>query len=149
MISSACGVNLLRKTFRMTLLARLNKLVRDNYCVHSKNKWCSEGPYRVLHVVPNTGPYSVLQGTLVERALKDPMLGCSEAPLRGFRAPHIRFLEAPPIVALEPSVLTCRRLREIYIMTCGSFRGPILSCGCFVVPYSMAYRSFATRGCFA
>ena len=39
---------------------------------HSKNKWCSEGPYWVLHVVPNTGPYLVLQGTPIEGASKDP-----------------------------------------------------------------------------
>ena len=40
--------------------------------LHSKNKWCSEGPYGVLHVVPNTGPYSVLQVTPIEGASKDP-----------------------------------------------------------------------------
>ena len=40
--------------------------------VHSKNKLCFEGPYRVLHVVPNTGPYLVLQGTPTEGASKDP-----------------------------------------------------------------------------
>ena len=40
--------------------------------IHSKNKWCSEGPYRVLHVVPNTGPYLVLQGTPIKGASKDP-----------------------------------------------------------------------------
>ena len=40
--------------------------------VHSKNKLCSEGPYRVLQVVPNTGPYLVLQGTPIKGASKDP-----------------------------------------------------------------------------
>ena len=38
--------------------------------LHSKNKGCFEGPYRVLHVVPNTGPYLVLQGTPTEGASK-------------------------------------------------------------------------------
>ena len=41
--------------------------------VHSKNRWCFEGPYRVLHVVPNTGPYLVLRGTPTEGASKDPL----------------------------------------------------------------------------
>ena len=40
--------------------------------VHSKNKWGSEGPLKVLQFVPNTGPYSVLRGTPVEGASKDP-----------------------------------------------------------------------------
>ena len=40
--------------------------------LHSKNKWCFEGPYRVLHVVPNTGPYLVLQGTPTEGASEHP-----------------------------------------------------------------------------
>ena len=44
----------------------------DMPCPHSKNKWCSEGPYWVLHFVPNTGPYLVLQGTPIEGASKDP-----------------------------------------------------------------------------
>ena len=40
--------------------------------VHSKNKWGSEGPLKVLQFVPNTGPYLVLRGTPVEGASKDP-----------------------------------------------------------------------------
>ena len=40
--------------------------------IHSKNKWGSEGPLKVLQFVPNTGPYLVLRGTPVEGASKDP-----------------------------------------------------------------------------
>ena len=40
--------------------------------LHSKNKWGSEGPLKVLQFVPNTGPYLVLRGTPVEGASKDP-----------------------------------------------------------------------------
>ena len=65
--------------------------------VHSKNKWCFEGPYRVLHVVPNTGPYLVLQGIPTEGASMDPLAMVLWSTLRCFRAPHARFLEAPPI----------------------------------------------------
>ena len=41
--------------------------------LHSKNKWGSEGPLKVLQFVPNTGPYLVLRGTPVEGASKDPL----------------------------------------------------------------------------
>ena len=45
---------------------------QDRVHVHCKNKLCSEGPYRFLHVVPNSGLYLVLQGTPIEGASKDP-----------------------------------------------------------------------------
>ena len=41
--------------------------------IHSKNKWGSEGPLKVLQFVPNTGPYLVLRGTPTEGASKDPL----------------------------------------------------------------------------
>ena len=78
-------------------------------CLHSKNKWCSEGPYGALLVVPNTGHYSVLQGTPNEGASKDPMIRCTLGVLQ--RHPHI--------VALEHPVLTRRRLIAIYIIMWG------------------------------
>ena len=54
-----------------TKVGEISKTVHES--IHSKNKWCFEGPYRVLHVVPNTGPYLVLQGTPIEGASKDPL----------------------------------------------------------------------------
>ena len=85
---------------------RVNSTVAPRECgigqLCSKNKWCSEGPYRVLHVVPNTGPYSVLQGIPIEGASKD-----SHGTMQS--TPH-KVLASTPIVSLEHPVLTCRRL---------------------------------------
>ena len=52
-----------------TIPQKLNSFLLQ---VHSKNKWGSEGPLKVLQFVPNTGPYLVLRGTPVEGASKDP-----------------------------------------------------------------------------
>ena len=72
-------------------------------------------------------PIWCFRGPLSRVARRTPMLWCSEAPLRCFGAPHIMFFEEPLIVPLGHPVLTCMPLRSwcIYIMTSGSFRGPL------------------------
>ena len=59
-------------------------------------------------------PILCFRGPLSRVPRRTPMLWCSEAPLRCFRAPHIRFFEAPIIVALGHPVRTCIPLRYLY-----------------------------------
>ena len=54
------------------------------------------------------------RGPLSRVPRRTPMLWCSEVPLRCFRAPCIRFFEAPLVVALGHPVLNCIPLRDIY-----------------------------------
>ena len=51
----------------------LRRAMKPSPVLHSKNKWGSEGPLKVLQFVPNTGPYLVLRGTPTEGASKDPL----------------------------------------------------------------------------
>ena len=71
-ISPYSADNNRRKTGRQARKRETKTNIYRSTIIHSKNKWCSEGPYRVLHVVPNTGPYVVLQGTPINGASKDP-----------------------------------------------------------------------------
>ena len=98
--------------------------------LHSKNKWCSEGPYRVIHVVPNTGPYLVLQGTPIEGASKDPhytVLWSTPKVLQSTHkvlqsTPH-KVLPSTPIVALGHPVLTCIGASDLFILWHGGPSG--------------------------
>ena len=83
---------------------------------------------RVLHVVPHTGPYLVLQGPLSRVPQRTPTL----APLRCFRSPHTWGSCKYPIFDL---VLTrgCFGDFIFWRVLRGSF---LVICGCFRVYYS-------------
>ena len=95
--------------------------------VHSKNKWGSEGPLKVLQFVPNTGPYLVLRGTPTEGASKDPLAMVLWSTLRCFRAPLIRFLEAPPHLLLWDTLSSLLGASELFILWLIGHSGQVFS----------------------
>ena len=114
---------------------------------NSRNKWCSEGPYRVLHVVPNTGPNLVLQGTPIEGASKDPHATVLLSTPEVLQSTPHKVIRSTPRCCFGTPCPHLYAPSEIFIifMTCGTFRTPTLTCGCTQIRFYGGHTLYLTR----